>query len=170
MPGSGKSTVGRQLARRLQTRFHDSDQAIELRIGCSIRQFFEQAGEPAFRDIESAVLQELMHMPGPGVLATGGGAVIRPENRACLRQAGTVVYLRVQPEDLFRRLRHDRDRPLLQVADPMGRLRDLFRQRDAFYEEVADITVGGEGHSIPELVGRILAQRDAARRGEGAIR
>ena len=122
LPGSGKSTVGRQLARRLQLPFADSDQAIEQRLGCPIREFFEREGEARFRDIEQEVIAHLC-AEHQGVLATGGGAVLRPENRAQLRAAGTVVYLKSQPEDLMRRLRHDSKRPLLQVADPMAALR-----------------------------------------------
>src|SRR5512140_2461855 len=122
MPGSGKSTVGRQLARRLDLPFIDSDHEIEQRLGCPIREFFEREGEGAFRDIEESLIGELAQRP-TGVLATGGGAVQRPANRQRLHQAGQVIYLRSTPEELFRRVRHDSNRPLLQVADPMRRLR-----------------------------------------------
>ena len=102
----------------------DSDQAIEARLGCSIREFFEREGEDRFRDIEQEVIAQLCAQ-APGVLATGGGVVLRLANRDALRAAGTVVYLQSQPEDLMRRLRHDHKRPLLQVADPTARLREL---------------------------------------------
>ncbi|MBA4261135.1 MAG: shikimate kinase, partial [Comamonadaceae bacterium] len=125
LPGSGKSTVGRQLARRLSLPFSDSDHVIEQRLGCSIREYFEREGEERFRDLEQEVLDQLTR-GGAGVLSTGGGAVLRAENRAHLRQRGRVVYLRSTPEEVFRRLRHDRNRPLLQVADPLQRLRDLY--------------------------------------------
>ena len=157
LPGSGKSTIGRHLAKRLQQPFLDSDQAIEARLGCSIREFFEREGEPRFRDIEQEVIAQLC-TPGQGVLATGGGAVLRPANRAALRAAGTVVYLQSQPEDLMRRLRHDQKRPLLQVVDPMARLRDLFAQRDPLYRETAHHTIETGRPSVSSLVHAILSQ------------
>ena len=157
LPGSGKSTVGRNLARRLQLAFSDSDQAIELRLGCSIREFFDREGETRFRDIEQEVIAQLCAQAA-GVLATGGGAVLRPANREVLRAAGTVVYLQSQPEDLMGRLRHDRKRPLLQVADPTARLRDLFAQRDPLYRETAHYTVETGRPSVSSLVQSILSQ------------
>ena len=113
--------MGRQLARRLQLPFVDSDQAIELRLGCPIREFFEREGEARFREIEAEVIDALTQQ-GPGVLSTGGGAVLRAENRAHLRSRGRVIYLKSHPEELIRRLRHDTNRPLLQVADPMAKV------------------------------------------------
>jgi len=145
------------LARRLQLAFSDSDQAIELRLGCSIREFFDREGETRFRDIEQEVIAQLCAQAA-GVLATGGGAVLRPANREVLRAAGTVVYLQSQPEDLMRRLRHDRKRPLLQVADPTARLRDLFAQRDPLYRETAHYTVETGRPSVSSLVQSILSQ------------
>lgn len=161
MPGSGKSTVGRQLARRLGLPFRDSDHEIEQRIGCPIREFFEREGETAFRDVEEAVLQELTQAQ-PGVLATGGGAVLRPANRERLRQAGQVIYLRSTPEELFRRLRHDSHRPLLQVPDPMGRLRNLYEERDPLYRETCHFTIETGRPSVPTLVNMILMQLELA--------
>jgi shikimate kinase len=157
LPGCGKSTVGKHLARRLQQPFLDSDQAIELRLGCSIREFFEREGEARFRDIEQEVITQLC-AEAPGVLATGGGAVLRSANRDALRAAGMVVYLQSQPEDLMRRLRHDQKRPLLQVADPMARLRELFSQRDPLYRETAHHTVETGRPSVSSLVNAILGQ------------
>ncbi len=161
MPGSGKSTVGRQLARRLGLPFRDSDHEIEQRIGCPIRDFFEREGETAFRDIEESILQELTQAPS-GVLATGGGAVLRPANRERLRQAGQVIYLRSTPEELFRRLRHDSHRPLLQVPDPMGRLRSLYEERDPLYRETSHFTIETGRPSVPTLVNMILMQLELA--------
>ena len=131
LPGSGKSSVGRQLGRRLNLPFVDSDTRIEQHIGCSIRDYFEREGEASFRDIEQTVLAELVPGAG-GVIATGGGSVLREANRRLLQQNSHVIYLRSSPEDLFRRLRHDVKRPLLQVADPLGRLRELHSVRDPF--------------------------------------
>lgn len=160
LPGSGKSTVGRQLARRLGLPFHDSDHVIEQRIGCSIRSFFEREGEDAFRDIEEAVIAELCGVDG--VLATGGGAVLRPANRAQLRASGQVIYLRSTPEEVFRRVRHDQGRPLLQVADPLARLRELYQQRDPLYRETAHFVIETGRPSVSTLVAMILMQLELA--------
>jgi shikimate kinase len=157
LPGSGKSTVGRQLARRISLPFFDSDHVIEQRLGCSIREFFEREGEDRFRDIEAAVIDELTAGP-TCVLSTGGGSVLRPENRERLNHRGTVVYLRSTPEEIFRRLRHDRNRPLLQVADPQQRLRDLCAVRDPLYRETAHFVIETGRPSVAMLVNMIVMQ------------
>ena len=161
LPGGGKSTVGRQLAKRLQRQFVDSDTVIEHRIGCSIRTFFEREGEAAFRDIESAVIADICAQQNT-VLATGGGAVLRELNRANLRVGCRVVYLRSTPDELFRRLRHDTQRPLLQVKDPLGRLRELFAERDPLYRDVAHHVVDTGRPSVPALVSLLMAQLELA--------
>jgi shikimate kinase len=161
MPGGGKSTVGRQLARRLGVGFSDSDTVIERRIGCSIREFFDREGEEAFRDIEQAVIAELMSS-AKGVLATGGGAVLREANRVALHQCSSVVYLRSSPEELFRRLRHDTQRPLLQVKDPMARLRSLFQVRDPLYRSVAHYVIETGRPSVSNLINMLLMQLELA--------
>ena len=157
LPGSGKSTVGRQLARRLQLPFVDSDQAIEARLGCPIREFFEREGEARFREIEAEVIDALTQQ-GPGVLSTGGGAVLWAENRAHLRSRGRVIYLKSHPEELIRRLRHDTNRPLLQVADPMAKLRELFATRDPLYRQTAHFVVETGRPSVATLVNMIVMQ------------
>lgn len=159
LPGSGKSTVGRQLSRRLRVPFLDSDTVIEQQLGCSIREFFEREGEQRFRDIEASVIDELTQS-SEGVLSTGGGAVLRSVNRAHLHGRTKVVYLNSSPDDLFRRLRHDKNRPLLQVADPLGRLRDLHAQRDPLYRETAHFQVYTGRPSVASLVNMILMQLD----------
>jgi shikimate kinase len=161
MPGSGKSTVGRQLARRLRLPFFDSDHVIEERLGCSIREYFAQAGEEAFRDREQQVLSDLAQ-GSDAVIATGGGAVLREANRNCLREGGKVVYLRSTPEDLFRRLRHDTQRPLLQVADPLAKLRALFAERDPLYRETAHFAIETGRPSVATLVNMIVMQLELA--------
>lgn len=161
LPGSGKSTVGRQLARRLQLPFTDSDHEVERRIGCTIREFFEREGEPAFRDIEETVIADLTQGDA-GVIATGGGAVLRPANRERLRQAGQVVYLRSTPEELFRRLRQDSQRPLLQVADPLDRLRTLYQERDPLYRETCHFVIETGRPTVATLVNMILMQLELA--------
>ncbi len=109
--------MGRRLGMRLDVPFIDTDHVIEHRIGCSIRDYFDREGEAAFRDLEQTVIADLA-ANAQGVLATGGGAVLREANRTQLRDHFHVIYLRSSPEDLFRRLRHDVKRPLLQVATP----------------------------------------------------
>jgi len=161
MPGGGKSTVGRHLARQLGLRFYDVDTVIEERIGCPIRAFFEREGESSFRDIEQEVIGELAALPNV-VIATGGGAVLRADNRAALRERTTVVYLRSSPEELFRRLRHDTRRPLLQVADPMGKLRELYAVRDPLYRQTAHFVIETGRPSVPTLVSMILMQLELA--------
>lgn len=161
LPGSGKSTVGRQLARRIGIAFVDSDYLIEGRLGCSIREYFEREGEERFRDVESAILDEITK-DGACVLSTGGGAVLRPENRSVLHDRGHVIYLRSSPEEVFRRLRHDRNRPLLQVADPLQRLRDLYAVRDPLYRETAHFVIETGRPSVATLVNMIVMQLDLA--------
>jgi len=161
LPGSGKSTVGRQLARRLQRPFFDSDHVIEERLGCSIRDFFEREGEDRFRDIEESVLDELTQLPN-AVVSTGGGAVIRPATRQRLRERGKVVYLNSAPEEIFRRLRHDQNRPLLQVADPLARLRDLYATRDPLYRETAHFVIETGRPTVATLVNMIVMQLELA--------
>lgn len=161
LPGSGKSTVGRQLARRLGVKFVDSDHVIEQRIGCSIREFFEREGEAPFRDLEERVLDELTQSH-VGVLSTGGGSVLRPANRQVLHQRATTVYLHSPPEEVFKRLRHDQNRPLLQVADPLGRLRELYQARDALYREAAHFVIETGRPTVSSLVNMILMQLEMA--------
>ena len=158
MPGCGKSTIGRQLARQRQLPFVDADHEIERYLGCSIREFFDREGEPAFRDVEERVLRELLDRPEARVVATGGGAVLRPANRAALRAASTVVYLKAQPDDLARRLSRDTHRPLLQVEDPRQRLRDLFATRDPLYRETAHLTVDTAHRSAATIVHLVAMQ------------
>jgi shikimate kinase len=141
--------------------FLDSDQVIEDRIGCSIRDYFERAGEASFREIEAEVIHQLASS-AQGVVATGGGAVLREGNRDCLRTHFHVIYLRSSPEDLFRRLRHDVKRPLLQVADPLGRLRDLYAARDPLYRETAHDVVETGRPTVAMLVNIIVMQLELA--------
>ena len=161
MPGCGKSTVGRHLARQLGWRFVDSDHEIERQIGGSIRTFFEQQGELAFRELEQQMIAALTQQTEM-VLATGGGAVLRQANRRALKAGCKVVYLRSTPQELFRRLRHDTQRPLLQVPDPLKRLRDLFHERDPLYRDAADFLIETGRPSVPNLVNIILMQLELA--------
>jgi shikimate kinase len=162
LPGTGKSTVGKQLARHLGWEFVDTDHLIEHRIGCSIKSFFEQQGEAAFRDEEAAVVAHVTHGARGLVLATGGGVVLRPDNRAHLHSRSTVIYLRSSPEELARRLRHDQRRPLLQGGDVLGRLRQLYAQRDPLYRETAHYVIEAQRPSVQAMTNMVLMQLELA--------
>jgi len=159
--GAGKTTVGRTVARRLNYPFFDSDHELEARCGVRIPIIFEHEGEAGFRDREAHIIAELASRQGI-VLATGGGAVLRPENREVLRANGTVVYLRASPHDLWLRTRHDRNRPLLQTQDPKGRLEALYAERDPLYREVADFIIETGKPSVAQLANMVLMQLEMA--------
>jgi shikimate kinase len=154
MMGAGKTSVGRVLAKRLNKAFYDSDQVIEQRTGVKIALIFEIEGEAGFRHRESVVLDEMTALEEV-VLATGGGAVLAQENRNKLRSRGTVVYLRASVKDLINRTRHDKNRPLLQTADPRARLNELYEMRDPLYREVAHVTIDTGSQSLTTLVHRL---------------
>lgn len=162
MPGSGKTTVGRQLARRLGIAFLDSDRLIEERLGCSIREFFEREGETAFRAAEEVTLYELTAHATCAVLSTGGGAIVRPSTRLRLRQRSHVVYLHALPDDIYRRLRHDTTRPLLQTEEPLQQLRNLYAQRDPLYRETAHFVIETGRPSVATLVNMVVMQLELA--------
>jgi shikimate kinase len=153
--GAGKTTVGRLLARRLKLRFFDTDIEIECRCGVKIPVIFEIEGEAGFRLREQQAIAELSAMEGI-VLATGGGAVLASDSRRHLASRGTVVYLNARPEDLYQRVRHDRNRPLLATADPLMRLRQLHAERDALYRGVADLIVDTGAQSVQLLARELL--------------
>lgn len=158
LPGSGKTTVARQLSMRLGVPFYDCDQFIEAEVGHKIKDIFALAGEDSFRDLEETTIAKLVTLPG--VLSTGGGVVLRLSNRQKLSQYSKVVYLHARPEDLFRRLRHDTQRPLLQVADPLQKLRDTYTERDPLYREVANFIIETGRPSVATLVDMILMHLD----------
>ena len=152
LPGSGKSTVGRQLGRRLRIPFIDSDQAIEMRLGCTIRAFFEREGEAAFREVEAQVIDGLT-LDGPRILATGGGAVLREVNRALLRRSGgTIIYLHAPVEVLQERLRRNAgSRPSLTGANVADEVPGILALRDPLYREVATHLVDVTGDQASTL-------------------
>ncbi|MFO1371752.1 MAG: shikimate kinase AroK [Candidatus Competibacteraceae bacterium] len=155
--GAGKTTIGRRLAQALQREFYDSDHEIEQRAGASIPLIFELEGEPGFRAREKAVIADLTQRPGI-ILATGGGAVLDPDNRCCLRERGFVVYLWASVDEQLRRTCHDSNRPLLQTANPRARLTQLFQQRDPLYRATADLLVVSDGQALRKIVQQILEQ------------
>ena len=158
LPGSGKTTAGRHVARHFSWPFMDSDKALESALGMSIKAYFAAYGESAFRDQETLVLRQLLSQPGPFVLSTGGGAVLRPENRELLKAGGLVLYLHALPEAIYQRLRHDTQRPLLQVADPQEKIRSLFYERDALYRETAHCLIESGQRRLSEMVQDIVQQ------------
>jgi len=152
--GAGKSTVGRQLAEALSFEFRDSDQEIQRRTGVDIPTIFEYEGEEGFRDRERQVIDELSDQNGI-VMATGGGAVMRPENRRDLSSRGVVIYLHCSPEQQHSRTSRDRNRPLLHTEDPLARLRELMEERDPLYRQVADMVVSTERRGTASVVKEI---------------
>ncbi len=137
--GAGKSTVGRKLAARFGLRFIDLDHEIERATGASVNLIFEIEGEPNFRDREAKLLDAVTRNTGV-LLATGGGAVLRPENRSKLMERGYVVYLETDVDTQLERLKRDRARPLLRTADPRGKLLELAAARNDLYRQTADLT------------------------------
>ena len=157
LPGAGKSTLGRQLARRLGKTFVDADAELERRLGVTIPTIFEIEGEASFRDREEATLVDLAARTNI-VLATGGGVVIRAANRERLKAGGTVVYLHAPPETLRERTRRSRHRPLLNTPDPGARLVELYTARDPLYREVAECVI----ESGRDEIARFARQLEAA--------
>jgi shikimate kinase len=157
MMGAGKTTIGKFLANFLNKTFVDSDREIQKRTGVSIPVIFEIEGEAGFRKRETEILLEMVKIKNI-VLATGGGAVLSGENREILMRNGTVIYLRATVDDLWRRTRQDKNRPLLQTPDPRRRLAELYAQRDPFYRETAHIVVESGKRSARHLA-QLLAQQ-----------
>lgn len=166
MMGAGKTTIGRGLARSLGREFLDLDHEIEARCGVSIPTIFDIEGEAGFRRRETQVLEEVT-LRRAIVLATGGGAVVAPENQALLRARGIVLYLKAGSDELFRRVAKDKNRPMLLTANPKARIVELLRQREPIYEQLADYTVEtghGSIHAVLDAVARLL--KEHAQRGE----
>ncbi|HEX5344138.1 MAG TPA: bifunctional shikimate kinase/3-dehydroquinate synthase AroKB [Duganella sp.] len=155
--GAGKTTIGRILARKLGLKFVDSDHEIEARTGASIPWIFEIEGEASFRRREADVIRELTGQSGL-VLATGGGAILNADNRAFLKARGTVIYLRASVHSILQRTAHDKNRPLLQTADPRKKLEELMQVRDPLYMEIADLVIDTGRPNVQSMVQTILTQ------------
>jgi shikimate kinase len=159
--GSGKTAVGRHLARMLRFTFHDSDADIEARTGVDIAFIFEKEGEAGFRVRERESILRLTQMESI-VLATGGGAVIHADNRRALAERGVVVYLSTSIEQQLERTRHGRHRPLLNDTDPEQKLEELMQRRAILYAEIADFTVSTDGRRVQLVADEILQHLRAA--------
>jgi len=158
--GAGKSTVGRQLATALSFEFKDSDQEIQRRTGVDIPTIFEYEGEEGFRQRERQVIDELSEQSGI-VMATGGGSVLRSDNRRDLTSRGVVIYLHCSPEQQYVRTAHDRSRPFLHTEDPLLRLRELTDERAPLYRQVADMVVSTERRGSPSVVKEICRRLES---------
>ena len=160
MMGAGKTTVGRLLARRLKRKYYDSDEEIERRCGVRVPVIFDIEGEAGFRAREAQVIKELCALEGI-VLATGGGAVLAEANRRRLAACGSVIYLHTRPSQLWQRVRHDRNRPLLATPEPQKRLEELYAERDPLYREIADVVMETGKQSVQTLAHDLLARLEA---------
>ena len=164
-PGAGKSTVGRHLAAHLQATFFDLDEVIQERAGADIPWIFDVEGESGFRDRESAVVKDFASRDNV-VIATGGGVVLRPENRTVMSNASTVVYLEASLSTLVSRTEGKTKRPLLVGKDVSKVLQEIMAVREPLYREVADVTVESTGGSAKELAGVIAKKLTAFKKGE----
>ncbi len=154
--GAGKTTIGRQLAKTLEMDFIDSDHEIETRTGANIPLIFDLEGEEGFRQRETAIIDELSQRDRL-VLATGGGAVLKPENRQYLRERGKVIYLQTDIDQLLNRTRHDRNRPLLQTENPRKKFEELMAIREPLYRETAHIVINTSQQSINHTINKIIS-------------
>jgi shikimate kinase len=159
--GAGKSTIGRLLAKELRMPFKDSDKEIEQRTGADIPWIFDVEGEQGFREREQAMIAELCELEGV-VLATGGGAVLKPENRLSLKSCGQVIYLFTSIEQQLGRTSRDRNRPLLQTVDPGKVLVELMAIRDPLYREIADLVIETDERPPRMVVQEILERLPAS--------
>ncbi len=170
--GAGKSTIGRLLAKELRLPFRDSDKEIEQRTGASIPLIFDVEGEGGFREREHAVIADLCRLDGV-VLATGGGAVMREDNRKALRAGGRVVYLCTSVDQQLERTARDRNRPLLQAADPRGVLANLMAVRDPLYRSIADVIIETDERPprlvVMEILDRLASLAPGESRDESAL-
>ncbi|EHY78216.1 shikimate kinase AroK [Pseudomonas kunmingensis] len=170
--GAGKSTIGRLLAKELRLPFRDSDKEIEQRTGASIPLIFDVEGEAGFRERERAVIADLCHLEGV-VLATGGGAVLREDNREALRSGGRVIYLCTSVDQQLERTSRDRNRPLLQANDPRGVLAGLMAIRDPLYRSIADIIIETDERPprlvVMEILDRLASLPPRESRDESAL-
>lgn len=153
--GCGKTSVGIRLSYQMRRAFLDTDKLIERRAGMTISEIFEKDGEAYFRRLETETLKGLLTEEGSRVISTGGGLPTREENRALLKELGTVVYLKLSAQTVYERLRGDTQRPLLQCDDPLGKIQELMAAREALYTAAADVTVDVDGRSFEAIIKEI---------------
>jgi len=159
--GSGKTVVGRLLADRLGYKFIDTDKIIEERIGKTISDIFNDEGERYFREIESNIVKELSELSGH-VISTGGGIVLNQDNLTCLKKSGLTVWLKASPESIHKRVVSESHRPLLNVKDPLKKIKRLLNLREKFYSK-ADISINTDDLDIEKVVENII---DVYHKGE----
>lgn len=162
--GCGKSTIGVKLSYKMQQPFLDTDKMIEHKFKTTISEMFDEKGEAYFRQQETNCIRELLNEKGQYIIATGGGLPMREENRPLLRKLGKVVYLRIQPETVFERLKDDTTRPLLRGEDPMGKIRNMIAIRGPVYEEIADIIIDVDDKSIDDILREIVDENFSNKR------
>ncbi len=155
--GAGKSTIGRQLARKLGLTFYDSDKVVEDRTGVSIPTIFNIEGEQGFRDREEQVIADLTAMPNV-LIATGGGSVLRDINRQHLKDGGIVIYLKASADQLYQRIKNDKNRPLMQTENPLQTLRELLQVREPLYFDVADLIIPTGKQKVSVILREILTK------------
>lgn len=159
--GSGKTTVGLRLSYRLRKTVTDTDKWIEKRQGCTIKEIFATRGEDAFRQMETAALEEISRKAINEIVSVGGGTPIREENRVLLRKIGTVVYLKISPDAVYERLKNDTVRPLLQGENPKEKIRELLAQREEYYAAAADVIVEVDNKNMEDVLQEILEKLEA---------
>lgn len=157
--GAGKSAVGRALAGMLSRPFVDTDDIVEEKTGRRIGDIFAEEGEAAFRRLEAEAVKEAAGAPG-GIVSVGGGAVLDPANVAALRRTGVLVYLKADAETLYRRAAETGGRPLLEVPEPKEMVKGLLEEREAVYEQMADITVETRDRSVEETAEEVRGRLD----------
>jgi shikimate kinase len=155
--GAGKSSIGKRLAKRLNRKFYDSDKVLEDRTGVAITTIFDLEGEQGFRQRETKILQELVNTEN-AVIATGGGAVLLPENIALLNQNNIIIYLKASVNSQIKRTRHDKKRPLLQTQDRHATLQKLADTRNPIYDKIAEIIIDTDSQSINSSIEQIITQ------------
>lgn len=154
--GCGKSTVGIRLSYRLRRIVEDTDKLIEKKTEKKISDIFKEDGEAFFREQETECVKELLFRKEEMIVATGGGLPVRAENRVLLKQLGCVVYLKLSPEQILERVKGDTERPLLACENPLLRIKELLGEREAFYEEAADLVISADGKNMEEVLAELL--------------
>ena len=153
--GSGKTTIGRQLASRIGKEFYDTDKEIEKRTGVDVARIFEIEGEDGFRARETKMLKDLVSK-NDTIIATGGGSILVEENRNCIKENGQVVYLKSSSQKLYDRTARDKKRPLLNTDDRMATIEELLKIRVPFYEAAADVIVSTDDESVKQIMNKII--------------